>query len=129
MISEGRESGWLRLSPSALQAWARWHGAQFNRIRFATVAGREDRGTAIVADADLAAADDDDDDGDDGDDGISRSPDDAIMVIPQSLVLSRSLVEEMAKGGDYQLQGILEAAGPFAKVREEKNLTCTVRVR
>ena len=106
MISEGRESGWLRLPTSALQPWAKFQGAQFNRIHFDPIPGKEDRGTAIIADDELQAAN-----------GESLT----VMVIPQSLILSRSSVEEISKS-NHQLREILEAAGPFAKV----GLYCTV---
>ena len=109
MISEGRQSGWLRFPVSALQPWAKFHGAQFNRIRFdPTVPGKEDRGTAIVADDDELSTEDE-----------SLT----VMLIPQSLVLSRGLVEEVSKS-NHQLREILDAAGPFAKVSLRRTVHC-----
>ena len=109
MINDGRESGWLKLPvQSALQAWAKFHGAQFNGIRFASIPGKEERGMAIIADKDFAATDNDDDD----DDGENHN---TVMVISQDLILSRRTVEEISKS-NHQLREILEAAGSFAKV-------------
>ena len=105
MINDGRESGWLKLPVSAMQPWAEFHGAQLNGIRFDSIPGKEERGTAIVADEDFTVLEGDDDDNHYN-----------IMVIPQNLILSRKTVEEISKS-NYHLREILEATGPFAKVK------------
>ena len=107
MIEEGRQAGWLRLPASALQPWTRFHGATLNGVRFDAVAGKEDRGMAIVAEEKLTnAVPNDESDADDTS---------AILQIPQTLILSRQLVEEHALY-DRHLRDVLDAVGSFAKV-------------
>lgn len=110
MINDGRESGWLKLPVSALQPWARFHGAQLNGIRFDSIPGKEEQGAAIIAEEDFALKEDADDDVDNDNNGYN------VMVIPQNLILGRKTVVEMSMS-NHQLRGILEAAGPFAKVK------------
>ncbi|KAF2740145.1 SET domain-containing protein [Polyplosphaeria fusca] len=97
MIRRGRVEGWLKRSVDALPAWAEFNGIKFNGIRVGPMPGFEHRGSTVIATRDL--------------DGVNE---DALMVIPKDLVLSRQNVEFAAKS-DTHLRQVLEAAGVFAR--------------
>jgi len=94
MIRRGKHEGWLDAPKSSLLTWARLHGCQFSGV---TVNSVEGRGHAVIAEQRLA------------------QDAEALMTVPEKLILSRETVELFAKSDRY-LREVLGALGSFGQV-------------
>ncbi|KAF2181986.1 SET domain-containing protein [Zopfia rhizophila CBS 207.26] len=97
MIRMGRAEGWLRRPINALPTWAKFNGVTFNGIRVGPMPGLEHQGSTVIAKRDL-----------------SGGKEDALMVVPKELIVSRQNIELFAKS-DQHLREVLDAVGDFGR--------------
>jgi hypothetical protein len=79
-------------------AWAEFNGIKFNGVQIGPLPGFEHRGSTVIAKRQLTAG-----------------KEDALIVVPGDLILSRQNIEGFAKS-DQHLKEVLNALGDFGRV-------------
>lgn len=101
MIRYGKAAGWLHLPVTVFTQWAELHDVTSrNTTTIGTIPGQADRGSTILASADIDAPTD-----------LSM----VLVTIPRDLILSLDRVHEHAKC-DQDFRLLLDALGDFGKV-------------